>query len=330
MAKLAVHKGIPYEEKRLRQWLEEDGKVVIQIKRDEIRCVVEIVPCEEVNHKHEAGVCHPSGLAVRYTSASGKPLYNLGCFDQHWLAFSARTGKRKIDCGVSINDSFDLTRRTVMAKTKQYDLSGNTVNTIAGEKKKDLPHYVGPLRAMFWLYDVIDHYGTYADRRRDMAKYAMDFPSFLACPETFVIESGNSDTVIPQCEIDRAVADVESHFQQALDCKHEGLMIKRFYHFWEPRRTTNWMKLKPEAEVDVEIVGYVEGKGEFAGLVGSLTGRAEDGSTVDFSGFTLELRRAISADFESYLGRWCEVQYMQRDAQGGYRHPRFFRFHPDK
>lgn len=317
MSKLAVHKGIPYEEKRLRQWLGEDGKVVIQIKRDEIRCVVEVVECWD-----ETGE-HMDGHLVTYTSASGKPLYNLHHFDSQWIDFYIRTGKAKIDCGVAVNDSFDLTRRTVMAKTKKYDLSGNTVNSIAGEKKKDPPHYVGPLRAMFWLYDIVDHYGTYEDRRRDMAKYALNFPEFLACPETFVIGNCGGN-------INVAVRVVEEHFQQALDCKHEGLMIKRFYHFWEPRRTTNWMKMKPEAEVDVRITGFIPGKGEFAGLVGSLTAEAEDGSTVDFSGFTLELRRAISADFESYLGRWCEVQYMQRDAQGGYRHPRFFRFHPDK
>ena len=317
MSKLAVHKGIPYEEKRLRQWLEEDGKVVIQIKRDEIRCVVEI---HEIWDDAQENI---TARAVTYTSASGKPLYNLGCFDKHWLDFSARTGKRKIDCGVAINDSFDLTRRTVMAKTKQYDLSGNTVNTIAGEKKKDPPHHVGPLRAVFWLYDIIDHYGTYEDRRRSMAQYARDFPDFLACPETFVIGNCGGN-------IDVAVQVVEEHFQQALDCQHEGLMVKRFYHSWEPRRTTNWMKLKPEAEVDVRITGFIPGKGEFDGLVGSLTGEAEDGSTVDFSGFTLDLRRTISENFESFLGRWCEVRYMQRDAKGGYRHPRFFRFHPDK
>ncbi|CAK1256751.1 ATP-dependent DNA ligase [Klebsiella phage vB_Kpl_K59PH2] len=317
MSKLAVHKGIPYEEKRLCQWLEEDGKVVLQVKRDEIRCVVEI------NHNDAT-----EPPFVTYTSASGKPLYNLSHFDKHWLDFSKRTGRRKIDCGVSVNDSFDLTRRTVMASKKQYDLSGNSVNTIAGEKKKDPPHYVGLLRARFWLYDIIDHYGTYEDRRRSMAQYALDFPNLLICPETFVIHL--DQRYAEDHAIDVAVQDVESHFQQALDLHHEGLMIKRFYHSWEPRRTTNWMKMKPEAEVDVEIIGYVEGKGEFAGLVGSLIGRAADGSTVDFSGFTLELRRAISADFESYRGRWCEVRYMQRDAQGGYRHPRFFRFHPDK
>lgn len=318
MSKLAVHKGIPYEEKRLRQWLEEDDKVVIQVKRDEIRCVVEVHYDPNVQ----------SDPWVTYTSASGKPLYNLSYFDRHWMEFYRRTGRTKIDCGVSVNGSFDLTRRTVRASKKQYDLSGMTVQTIAGEKKKDPPHFVGNLRAMFWLYDIIDHYGTYEDRRRAMAQYALDFPNFLECPETFVIYLDRQYS--KDHAIDVAVQDVESHFQQALDLEHEGLMIKRFYHFWEPRRTTNWMKMKPEKEVDVEIIGFTPGEDGFEGMVGSLIGRAEDGSTVSFSGFTLELRRELTANFEAYRGRWAELKYMQRDSQGGYRHPRFFRWHADK
>lgn len=37
---LAVMKGVAFTEKRLLQWLKEDGKVVVQTKRDEIRCTV--------------------------------------------------------------------------------------------------------------------------------------------------------------------------------------------------------------------------------------------------------------------------------------------------
>lgn len=318
MSKLQVMKGIPYEEKRLRQWFQEDGKVVVQTKRDEIRCMVEI--------KYD----DTSGPYVTYTSASGKPLYNLSGFDEVWIDFAKSTGKRSIDTGISINDSFDLTRRTVMAKTKPYELTGRTEQVIAGEKKKDPPHFVGKLTGVFWMYDIIDHYGTYADRRVSMAQYALIYPEFLECPETFVIEAGNSDTVIPKGEIDLAVAEVESHFQHALDCKHEGLMIKRFYHFWEPRRTQHWMKLKPSGEVDVRIIGWVPGKDGFEGMVGSLIGEAEDGSTVSFSGFTLELRKELTKDVESFYGRWAEVRFMQRDSKGGYRHPAFYRWHPDK
>lgn len=319
MSKLQMMKGIPFEEKRLRQWLYEDGKVVVQTKRDEIRCLVEIVHLDSTEPPF-----------VTYTSASGKPLYNLSGFDAAWIDFAKSTGKCKIDTGISINESFDLTRRTVMAKTKPYDLTGRTEQVIAGDKKKDPPHFVGKLTGVFWLYDVVDHAGTYADRRQAMARYSNEFYWFLACPETFVIEAGNSDTVIPQVNIDRAVAEVIELFEEATGRGFEGLMVKRFYYFWEPRRTTHWMKLKPSGEVDARIVGWVPGKDGFEGMVGSLIGEAEDGSQVSFSGFTMELRKELTEDVESYYGRWAEVRFMQRDSKGGYRHPAFYRWHPDK
>lgn len=329
MSKLKVHKGIPYEEKRLRQWLQEDGKVVIQTKRDEIRCLVEVHAAHEFTDDVE--------YRVTYTSASGKPLYNLGGFDAVWVDFYKRTGKRRIDTGISINDSFDLTRRTVMAKTKPYDLTGRNVERLYDgreqdpnfpdnpKKKRDKLHFEGTLTGVFWLYDVIDHYGTYADRRQAMARYAKEFYWFLANPETFVVTADSSNE-----SIDQAVAQVEEHFEQATGHEFEGLMVKRFYHFWEPRRTNNWMKLKPSGEVDVRIIGWVPGKDGFEGMVGSLIGEAEDGSTVSFSGFTLELRKELTKDVEAFYGRWAEVRFMQRDSKGGYRHPAFYRWHPDK
>lgn len=327
MSKLQVMKGGAYCEKRLRKWLQEDGKVVVQTKRDEIRCLVEIM--------YDA-----MGPYVTYTSASGKPLYNLDGFDAVWIDFAKRTGRRAIDTGISVNESFDLTRRTVMAKTKSYDLTGVNESTLYDGrepdpdnpgKKRDKVHFSGKLVGIFYLYDIVDHYGTYEDRRRDMARYAKEFYWFLGTPETFIVEAGNSDTVIAESEIDRAVREVEGLFIGAAGVGFEGLMVKRYYYFWEPKRCPDsWMKLKPEEEVDVKIIGYTAGTDGFGGMVGSIVGRAEDGSEVSFSGFTLELRRELTANGESYLGRWVEVRYMQRDSLGGYRHPRFYRFHPDK
>lgn len=73
MSKLQIMKGDAYCEKRLRKWLQEDGRVVVQTKRDEIRCLVEIHVSHEETDDPE--------FRVTYTSASGKPLYNLGGFD---------------------------------------------------------------------------------------------------------------------------------------------------------------------------------------------------------------------------------------------------------
>lgn len=326
MSDLQVMKGVAYTEKRLMEWLQEDGKVVVQTKRDEIRCIVEIHG--RWSDEHSRFETH-----VTYTSASGKPLYNLECYDQDWMDFYKRTGKKRIDTGVAVNDSFDLTRRTVTASKKQYHLKGACDETIYEGREPDpgrpgkfrnKVYYQGPLKAVFWLYDIIDHAGTYADRRIHMAKYAKEYYWMLGCPETFIVEVQWGDSLTD------AVAEVNSLFESATGAGHEGLMVKRFYYFWEPRRTTHWMKMKPKGEVDVRIVGWVPGKDGFEGMVGSLIGEAEDGSTVSFSGFTLELRKELTKDVESFYGRWAEVRFMQRDSKGGYRHPAFYRWHPDK
>lgn len=332
MSKLQIMKGDAYCEKRLRKWLQEDGRVVVQTKRDEIRCLVEIHVSHEETDDPE--------FRVTYTSASGKPLYNLGGFDAVWWDFYKRTGKTKIDTGISVNESFDLTRRTVMAKTKPYDLTGVTESILYDGrepdpdnpgKKRDKLHFAGTLVGIFYLYDIVDHYGTYEDRRRAMARYAKEFYWFLGTPETFVVAAGDSDTVIAESEIVRAVQEIAGLFEGATGAGFEGLMVKRYYYSWEPKRCPDaWMKLKPSGEVDVKIIGWTEGKDGFAGMVGSLLGEAEDGSLVSFSGFNLELREELTADVKSFYGRWAEVRYMQRDSKGGYRHPAFYRWHPDK
>lgn len=121
-------------------------------------------------------------------------------------------------------------------------------------------------------------------------------------------------------------------FGKAVGSGHEGLMVKRFNHKWVPTRTVDWMKLKPSDEKDGRIVGFNPGTvgTEFEGMVGSVQIDFEDGSQCNTSGFTMELRQDFTDYPEKYLGKVAEIHYMQRDAQGGYRHPSLYRIHPDK
>ena len=112
-------KGVKYSEKRLRQWLKQDGAVVVQTKRDEFRCRVHI------NWEASNGIPR-----VSYTSASGKPIYNLDVFDDLWLEVSRVTGQNVFDTGCMVQDSFDLTHRTLRASKKNYELTGQTVHRI--------------------------------------------------------------------------------------------------------------------------------------------------------------------------------------------------------
>lgn len=333
MADLIVMKGSKYTEKRLREWFQADGAVVVQTKRDEFRCVVQVCMLDEkLNDGTDDRAAHDF---VKYTSAQGKPLYNLGCFNDMWLEIARVTGQRKFDMGCMVSNSFNLTRRTLRASKKSYDLTGNTVHEIIEKgKKTKMPdgtmlvtpgfYYMGKLKAQFWFYDLPEHPELYNERRAIMATYHRNFPEFTGIPETEVV------TVPWGGSVSDGVAQVNVLFQAMLDAGHEGAMIKRFEHPYKVGRSTDWMKMKPEDEVDVEIIDYIPGEGAFSGLVGSLVGRAEDGSIVSFSGFSYELRCAISANFEAYRGRWAEVRFMQREETGGYRHPRFYRWHPDK
>lgn len=302
MASLTVMKGVAFTRKRLLQWLEEDGKVVLQTKRDEIRCMVKV-----------------EDTGITFTSASGKPLYNIGePFANLFAMLNELTGLTRFDCGASVNNSFDLTRRVLTASKKVYDCRGRE-HYILTEKRRGEPTrtvYEGTLTLAFWLYDLPELSDKpYEERRVQMIELARMAGNSVFCPETEIVTD------------EQEVYAINDMLVQA---GHEGTMIKRFDHRYTEGRTVDWMKLKPEEEVDVEIIGYTPGEDGFAGMVGSLIGRAEDGSTVNFSGFTLELRRELTDNFEAYRGRWAEVRYMQRDSQNGYRHPRFYRWHADK
>ena len=82
---------------------------------------------------------------------------------------------------------------------------------------------------------------------------------------------------------------------------------------------------------DLIITGWTEGEGKYAGLIGSVKVSTYDGEELaSVSGMTDEIRRAISADPEAFLGRVCEVQYQNVAKLGRLRHPVFLGFRDDK
>ena len=319
MSKLAAMKGDSYSEKRLRKWLKQDGAVVVQIKRDEFRCIVKMVLDADGNP------------AVQYLSAQGKPLHNLSFADQYWIDLATITGQTTFDCGVVVNNDFDLTRRTVRASKKKYDLSGQSVQEIVERKKGEVLYsFKGKMRAVFWLYDLPELNLSYEKRRLHMSRYTVLIAEMpLETPESEVI--GFRAGAITDEVVDAAVQDVKDVFAQVRNQGHEGLMIKRINYVWEPKRCADsWMKLKPDDEVDGQIVSYTPGKGKYADMVGSLNCVAADGSEFSVSGMTDAQRRDFTDNFEDYINQWLVATYMERDSKGGYRHPQFKRMHAEK
>lgn len=303
---LKVMKGVAYTQKRLEQWLKEDGIVFAQPKRDEIRCMVQV---------YTDGVFG----SVTFTSASGKPLYNLESFSDEFLALAKQYGIYQFDCGVLINNSFDITRRVVRSSKNKYDTSGLYSVTIWEKKptakREGVVFYEGGLDTAFYLYDLPNTGYTYSERIEMMDLMETNTPWLLFHPVTSVVHT-----------VEKAERLYEHYTSQGL----EGLMLKRLNFKYTFGRSSDWMKMKPENEKDGFITGFTEGKGKFEGLIGSVEINFGDGTNTSVSGMDDEMRLLLTQNKEQYLGRVVRVPYMERDTQGGYRHPRWGGFHEDK
>ena len=119
-------------------------------------------------------------------------------------------------------------------------------------------------------------------------------------------------------------------------------MVKVLDGLYERKRSWNWYKLKPEDTHDGKIIGLHEAvcgkdqpelglsKGDMLGRIGSVTVRLEDGTTATPHGIPFALGEEMLNNPTYYLDRWVEFTCMERDRQGGYRHPIFKRIREDK
>jgi len=115
----------------------------------------------------------------------------------------------------------------------------------------------------------------------------------------------------------------------------EGIMINIVdapYHF---TRNKDLLKCKLMQDVDLEVVDYEEGSGNFTGMLGALLVRYKEGNIVKVgSGFSKELRQEIWKNPDSYIGKIISVQYFEEttNQQGGLslRFPIFLDIRDDK
>lgn len=124
---------------------------------------------------------------------------------------------------------------------------------------------------------------------------------------------------------------VENKYNEYVNDGFEGIIIKNPNSIYEFKRSNNWIKMKPTATLDLEIVDVKEGKGKYKGKLGSFI-VDHKGVKVDVgSGFSDEQR----CDFWSYkdqyhIGKIIEVRFQEVTLDGSLRFPTFRQFRPDK
>jgi len=75
----------------------------------------------------------------------------------------------------------------------------------------------------------------------------------------------------------------------------EGAILRKPESIWEPKRSHNLLKVKPWADAEAKVLGYVWGKGKLEGLMGALIVEWA-GKKFEISGFT-NAERELNPDF---------------------------------
>jgi DNA ligase 1 len=72
--------------------------------------------------------------------------------------------------------------------------------------------------------------------------------------------------------------EAQDLFKEQLAKGEEGIILKNNDHPWEDKRSKQCVKMKEVIEMDLKIVGFVEGTGKASGMTGSIQVENDDGS----------------------------------------------------
>ena len=269
--------------------------IYAEIKYDEIRCHVKLG-------------CDPTEGTVQFLSYAGKPLANMQEFAHLFRDLAARTGYSEFDCGFEVNGNFNDSYRWVRS-TRGLP-----------------PDLKSRAEIQFYLYDLPTNQEEY-HKRKIQREWVARQVQWLKCPSPVLLDNEEA---------------VDAYYNQVIEQGHEGLMLKSLSHTYERRRTDGWLKMKPEETADGRIVGVVEAVatvddpsrgvriGDGLRRCNSVHLVLEDGSTATPHGIPHEQGRDMFQHPEKYIGEWVEFAYMEKDRQGGYRHPTFRRLREAK
>jgi DNA ligase-1 len=126
--------------------------------------------------------------------------------------------------------------------------------------------------------------------------------------------------IVEQARV-RDVAELKARLWEVERQGGEGLILHRADSRYVGARTGDLLKFKSYADAEAQVVGYVEGRGKYAGMMGALIVAMPDGRRFKIgAGFTDSERRNPPA-----LGSWITYAYNGQTDQGVPRFARFLR-----
>ena len=180
-------------------------------------------------------------------------------------------------------------------------------------QKCETPYFIrrGDLLAWFGQHYIED--GLANSSEFNEYKFTNNIISFLNTKYTYF-------NILPILYEGSDINEITKWLNYNIDHGEEGVMINILDAPYSFKRSSDLLKVKKMLDIDLEVVGYEEGSGNFSGMLGAFLVRYKEGSIVKVgSGFSKELRQEIWKNPDAYIGKIISVQYFEEtvNQQGG-------------
>lgn len=147
----------------------------------------------------------------------------------------------------------------------------------------------------------------------------------------------NAYVQLVETRIVYSMEEALEHYKEVLAKGLEGTILKFPEAIWKDGTSKEMIKLKLEVDVDLNMVGFIEGNGKNADTFGSIICESSDGLlSVNVSGFTDDMRKMIWDNRDDMMGKIITVKSnnIMKPSENNENHslflPRFVEIRNDK
>lgn len=167
-------------------------------------------------------------------------------------------------------------------------------------------------RIHFMVFDLPEHPGTFDQRLQAMNSLLEDAKvPWLQAVEQVRVESAEV---------------LDARLAKIVDAGGEGLMLHHRESLYRSGRSERLLKYKPYQDAEARVVGYTEGKGKYAGMVGALEVVNQKGQRFRLGSGLSDAQRADPPP----LGTLVTYRYNGLTSTGLPRFARFLRVRPEE